>query len=332
MSNRPGRRARLAGAFALLLSGAFGSSISTDPLGLASLSVARASESSPSSEATLELESEAVERAGIQTLVVVASHFEPSVRGFGRVLDPAPIVDAVANLEALRAAEASAQAERRRVEDLARDDQNASLREVETARTLAARARADLAMARSRLVMQIGSELARDPDLGKWARRLEDGRASLIRIDVPGSEAPPSPERGVRFTLYPARRSPLEVRYVGRAATIDPLLPGFALLFLATANPPQAGTPVIADCRTAAPPESGVELPPSALVYLSGKPFAWVDLGRGRFERRALETISREDGSLFVRRGLAPGERVVTVGAQQLLSSELLGSEAGVAE
>lgn len=283
-------------------------------------------------EGTVRLEPDAVTRAGIETIVVAPSRFEPTVRGFGRVLDPALIVDSIANVEALRTAEASARAEQRRVEALARDDRNASLREVEAARSLAARARADLAMARSRLVVQIGPALARDPDLATIARRLADGDASLIRIDVPGSEQPPAPERGVRFTFYPERREPLEVRYVGPAATIDPTLPGFALLFLATARPPQAGTPVIADCRTAAPPETGVELPPSAVVYLGGRPFAWVERGEGRFERRILETISREDGSLFVRRGLVAGERVVSTGAQQLLSSELLAGDAGAAE
>ncbi|MEZ4332239.1 MAG: hypothetical protein R3F35_10825 [Myxococcota bacterium] len=288
---------------------------------------------SPSpSKATLRLEPDAIERSGIDTIVVAGSRFEPTVRGFGRVLDPALIVDAVANVEALRAAEASARAEQARVETLARDDQNASRREVESARTLAARARADVAMAHTRLVAQIGPELARDPDLAALTRRLEDGRASLIRIDVPGSEAPPAPERGVRFTTYPARQEPLEARYVGFAATVDPTLPGFALLFLATTNPPRPGTPVIADCRTAAPPEIGVALPPSAVVYLAGRPFAWVEPVRGRFERRALETISRDDGSLFVRQGLVPGERVVSAGAQQLLSSELLGDDAGGAE
>lgn len=304
----------------------------TAMLGLVPLAAPPASAASSTPEATLRLEPEAVEQAGIETIVVGESRFEQTVRGFGRVLDPALIVDAVANVEALGAAEESARAEQARVEALARDDQNASLREVETARTLAARARADLAMARSRLVVQIGPALARDPELVTLARRLEDGDASLIRIDVPGSEQPPAPERGVRFTFYPERREPLEVRYVGPAATVDPTLPGFALLFLATANPPQAGTPVIADCRTAAPPETGVELPPSAVVYLGGRPFAWVEQADGRFERRALETISREDGSLFVRRGLVAGERVVSAGAQQLLSSELLGDDAGAAE
>ncbi len=280
----------------------------------------------------IRIDTEAVTRAGITTFAVPESRFERTTRGFGRVLDPLPIVDAVAAVEAARAADEGAEAERVRMENLAQDEQNASLRDLASARTVAARAHADLAMARARLVAQIGPQLARDPEIVSLSSRLADGRASLIRIDVPGSERPPAPERGVSFTTYPPISGDLEVRFAGWAAAVDVALPGYSLLFLATANAPRPGTTVIADCRTADLPEVGVEIPGAALVHHAGQRFVFVDRGAGSFERRAVETVARDDGSLFVSKGLKPSEQVVVTGAEQLLSAELLGDSAGPAE
>jgi hypothetical protein len=152
---------------------------------------------------------------------------------------------------------------------------------------------------------------------------------------VPGDEHVPAPERGVTLTTYPPSEPRLEARYAGRAAIVDPTLPGYALLFLAKGNGPTAGTVVVADCPTAEPPRSGVTIPGTALVYDAGSPFVFVDRGTGAFEQRAVEgvaVIDRADDSLFVSKGLAKGERVVAVGAQQLLSTELLGDAAGGVE
>jgi multidrug efflux pump subunit AcrA (membrane-fusion protein) len=154
----------------------------------------------------------------------------------------------------------------------------------------------------------------------------------LIRIDVPGSEPPPVPERGVAFTSFPLSTGAIEARFVGPAAVVDAGLPGYALLFLATANAPTPGTAVVADCRTADLPEIGVEIPGAALLHHGGRQFVFVDRGAGTFERRAVETVTREDGSLFVSKGLTPGELIVIAGAEQLFSAERLGATAGAAE
>jgi hypothetical protein len=219
------------------------------------------------------------------------------------------------------------------MESLARDAQNASARDLETARTLAARAHADLAMARARLVAQIGPELARDPALADLAARLADGRSTLIRIDIPGGDRVPAPEHGFTLTTYPSSsEARVEARFAGPAATVDATLPGYALLFLATANAPQPGSVVVADCRSADAAEVGIALPGSARVHHAGQSFVFVERSAGRFERRAVEAALRTGGSLFVSKGLEPGERVVVRGAAQLLSAELLGDAAGAVE
>lgn len=301
--------------------------------------LANANGSAPSKRAVsgedghlIRIDAEAAARSGISTIRVAESRFDSTTRGFGRVLDPLPIVDAIAAVEASGAANAGAEAERRRMERLASDAENASTRDLENARTSAARARADLAMARARLVAQIGPQLARSPDLTDLGARFSDGRASLIRIDVAGSERRPAPERGATLTTYPPSTGPIEAEFVGPAAMIDAALPGHALLFLVTKNAPRPGSLVRADCRTADPTQIGVAIPIGALVYRAGRPSVFVEQGRSEYELRAVEVVVRADGTAFVSQGLTPGESVVDVGAQQLLSAEQLGDSAGAAE
>ena len=267
-----------------------------------------------------------------ETLTVSASVFTPQAQGYGRVLDPLPIVDAVAAFEAARAAETTHSAELARVQALARDQENASLREFEAARALAARARADLAMARVRVVGAVGNLLARDPDLPALAGRLAEREVSLVRVDIPGNEPIPIPELGISLETHPASAHALGVRFVGFAPAVDPALSGWGLLVLVTSDmPPAPGSIVVAQVATRAS-SSGFRVPASALVLQADHRFVFVDDGSGAFERRAVESSLLEDGSQFVSKGLVTGERVVVTGAQQLLSKETLGDAAGAGE
>lgn len=62
----------------------------------------------------------------------------------------------------------------------------------------------------------------------------------------------------------------------------------------------------------AAPRHPGPRVPDSAVVWLDGKPWIYVEESGGRFVRRELDA-----------QGVTPGERVVVSGAQMLLSQEL---------
>lgn len=267
-----------------------------------------------------------------ETVIVSQSAFTPQAQGYGRVLDPLPIVDAVAAYEAARAAEAMQAAELARVQMLARDQENASQRELEAARSLAARARADLAMARVRVVAAVGSLLARDPDLPALAARLAEREISLVRVDIPGDAPTPIPELGLSLEVQPASGHALGARFVGFAPAVDPALAGWGLLVLVTSDsPPAPGAIVVAEVATGRP-SSGFRVPASALVLQGDRGFVFVADGTGGFDRREVASILIEGGSLFVSKGLAAGDPVVVTGAQQLLSQEILGDAAGESE
>ncbi len=264
-------------------------------------------------------------RAGIELAVARSATRAPEVEGYGRVLDPSALVAAIAGRAAARSALEAARRELRRVEDLQRDDQNASMREVEATRAAAAKAEAEVEVADARLVALSGPALAADPELGALAERLALHQVALVRIDVPAGEAPPRPELGAHLRAYPDRGADLEARLIGRAAGANPMLPGWGFLFLVTADPPPPGTPVRARVRAAGEARAGVTVPASALVRDGGRVLAFVQVAEGAYERRAIAARESGGGNAFVTAGIAPGEPVVAAGAEALLSAALLG-------
>jgi len=110
---------------------------------------------------------------------------------------------------------------------------------------------------------------------------------------------------------------------VGAAPNTEPALPGRGFLCLLEGDPPPAGTPLVGWLAAPGPPQTGVLVPRQALVRHAGQTFVYVERGEGAFERRLTLPERPLPEGWFAARGLAAGERVVVVGAQQLLSEEL---------
>lgn len=274
----------------------------------------------------LQLAPEASLRAGLRLERASASQFTSEVLAYGRVLDPAPVVAAVGHWRSARAQAERADQELRRIEKLARDEQNASTRDLELARAVASAASADRELAEAQVVGLLGADLVNDPRLTSWARAIARRSAALIRVDVPASRAQPEPARGARLTSYPDEGQPIASEYLGPAPAADSQLPGWGFLFLVPANPPPSGTPIRARIRTAEEIQQGVELASEALVRHDGALFVFVKRGDGLFERRAVMAQARGDGRWFVTGGVQPEDEVVVSGAQQLLSAQILAA------
>jgi multidrug efflux pump subunit AcrA (membrane-fusion protein) len=58
-----------------------------------------------------------------------------------------------------------------------------------------------------------------------------------------------------------------------------------------------------------------VAMPAEAVLMEAGRPYVFVQTGGESFSRRYIEIDGREGSRVGVRRGIAPGERVVTRGA-----------------
>jgi hypothetical protein len=274
----------------------------------------------------LKFSAEVLARAEIAVAAAAPSQREPEVEAFGRVLDPTALIGAIGDRGAAHLAADAAERELRRLEALARGDQNASAREVEAARAVAAQSRANAASADARLVGLLGADVPERTDLTSLAGAIARRESAVVRIDAPAGGVRPQPERGARLAAYPDRGAALEARYLAPAADSDPALPGWGYLFLVTRDPPPAGAPVHAWLRAPGPAQSGVTVPSTSLVRRAGDTCVFVARAPGEFERRAVTAEERPDGSWFVSAGIAAGEQIVVSGAQALLSSEQLAA------
>lgn len=149
--------------------------------------------------------------------------------------------------------------------------------------------------------------------------QLAEQREVLLQITLPAddSRVVKSPSARVRTAtgaLTPAT-------FVAAAPRTDPELQGVSFFYTAPSagllpgmtQPAYLGTGIA---------RAGVIVPTSAVVWTQGKAWVYVQEHGTRFERRALPTDVPLDDGWFVTRGLAVSERVVTVGAQSLLSEE----------
>jgi hypothetical protein len=284
-------------------------------------------DASAGTPAVLHVGETSARHAGIEVAKVEASRWVPEVEGYGRVLDPAPFVQAVANLDAARSSAETAQRELHRVEGLHQDQQNASMRDVEAARATAARATADVELAETQVAAAFGPTLAKDPELAALTQRLARREAALVRIDVPGGGDRPRPEQGSRLVPFPPSGAPLPARFLGAAADANPMLPGWSFLFLVSETPPPVGTAIRAWLHGSGADLGGGSIPAQALVRSGDGLFVFVRTAPDTYARRAVTARRRADGTAFVSAGLEPGETVVTAGAAELLSAERLQGE-----
>ncbi len=259
--------------------------------------------------------------ADVETVRVERVTAAAEVEAFGRVLDPLPLVEALHARTAARAAAVVARAEHERVARLHRDQQNASTRDLESARAALDRATLELANATARGVLAWGAAFAASDAL---ADDLVGGRAAIARVDLPAGEHVAGAPATITVAAVGDAERRLAARVLGAAPSTDPLLQGEAYLVLLGAEPPRPGTSLRATVPRQAEPLTGAAVPRAAIVWSAGRPLAYVETSPGVFERRTLTLAVALPGAWLVTEGVAPGDRVVTTGAAQLLSSEIL--------
>jgi len=138
-----------------------------------------------------------------------------------------------------------------------------------------------------------------------WLSDVATDAPTLVRLEVEGGRA-------------------VSARLIGPAATVDSLTRRPALLYRAERTWPGArpGLPVAATYDTRRTGDAGVRVPAEAVVQWDGLSWVYVVVGDGAFARRRIETERPLEGGWFAARGFRAGDRVVTRGAQALLSEE----------
>jgi hypothetical protein len=264
---------------------------------------------------------------GLTTASPETVTLSPEVKGYGRVLDPAPLVALVAEVETARATLGASEKDFDRVQKLHADNANASGQAVETAQAAVQRDRTTLASARARLIASVGLGLADTADLGKMVTALEEGRA-LARIDVPAGDTPADSPKTIRAGLI-AGGEMFDTTVLGPAPTADPQVQGVAFLVLLRDHAAPAGAALRALVPAPGEPQKALVLPRGAFVRHEGGVFVYVQTDQGGFERRLVTLGPALTNGIVVATGVEANDKVVVTGAQQLLATELLGSAGG---
>jgi hypothetical protein len=279
-------------------------------------------------ETIIKLDAETQKRMGLQTAALSAAQLSPEIKGYGRVLDAAPLAALVADLTAASAASAASQAELDRLKTLAAQN-NASARALQTAEAAAVRDQTQTEAARLRLLASWGDALATRQDLPALVRSLGSLDSALIQLNLSPDQSLKDPPTRAQIVTLSDETKPIAAQFLGPAPAIDPQVQGRGFLFLISPNPTRLapGAAVTGYINVPGEPQSGVAVPRTAIVRFNGTAWVYVQTGNETFERTEAKLERPLQDSWLVREGLKPGAKVVTTGAQELLSEELKGQE-----
>jgi hypothetical protein len=274
----------------------------------------------------VKLTPEEVEKLGIATTAAASVKYVPAKQGFGVVLGHDAIAQAVADVATAQAGLRLSQAALARI---ARLDGTAGAQSAEAHESAARQAAVDAAalrLAESKLSAMFGQ---RPPwaghDDSKLLGELAEGRAKLLRVTFPlgvVTGAAPSSLRtsrldaatvGERWTARPVWDAPFDSGIPGRSffAVLQHTDVGEGervLIWSAGDNSEHA--------------ESGILVPPTAILVIDGKYWCFVEREPGVFSRAPIDISQPMADGYFVKDGIKPGDPIVTSAAGLLLARQ----------
>jgi hypothetical protein len=289
---------------------------------------------------TVTLSPQAQEQSGIAvTRLEGASHrgeivANGGVVGIDELLDQRKnFLAALAEADVVRASISSKRQEYERLEQLNHDNRNVSDRAVEAALASWKAEEARLAAAatdannwRDAMRQQWGATLAGWAAQQPAAAPLQSlllHQEALLQITLPFDA--PAPDLATPLAVTPAgavgKRVP--ARLISAAPRSEGTLPGKTYFYRAAADSLRTGMRVTARLPAQKQATAGVLVPDAAIVWFANQSWAYHKTAQDKFVRKPVRTdIETPNGWFNSKDILAPGEEVVTRGAQLLLSEE----------
>jgi hypothetical protein len=272
--------------------------------------------------AVVRLDAAALSHGGIRVEALPGSKRRARLRAFGRVVEVQPLSDLRVNLTKARAAASESQRDVVRQQTLFAQGQGVSKEAVQEAE---AKARAEgavvqgfVAQAQEEWGSVIGDWIANDaPEL----QTLLQLKTLLLLVSLPSGVAAPSPPAEALIESTSGKTT--SAQFVSAALRTDPRLQGASFFYTTAAQ----GSDLLPGMNVTlflpiGPEKTGVVVPAAAAVWWQGKAWVYVETRPQEFQRRGVETDFPVEHGWFVTSDLAAGERVVTRGAQLLLSEE----------
>ncbi len=202
-------------------------------------------------------------------------------------------------------------------------------RVVQTAEAAVQRDEVAAGATRAKLATAYGRMLLDHPNLVEFAHSLVAGQTALVRLDVPAGEPLKAAPLGAKLIAPSDAGEVIAAQLLGPATTSDAQTQGqgFLLLVKSEAARLAAGTMITGFLRLPGELEHGVTVPRAAIVRHEGEAFIYIATKDDEFTKKEIELEHATEAGWFVREGLKVGEKIVVVGAQQLLSEESKGKD-----
>ena len=160
-------------------------------------------------------------------------------------------------------------------------------------------------------------------------QRVFDQREVLVQITMP-PDATFGPPKTVSLEIPGGGQT--AARLVSAYPRIDPRIQGRSLLYVSPSHSGLTPNVNLVSHVSVGKPMKGLIVPTSAVVWSEGKAWVYLQTSAERFARRAVATDNPVDTGFFVTEGLSAGDRIVSKGAQALLSEEMLLRGQGASE
>jgi hypothetical protein len=161
-------------------------------------------------------------------------------------------------------------------------------------------------------------------DSGKLETFLS-GKEILLQITLPSNRRLPGDVRTVFVDAAGNRSKAREASFVSPAPQADVTVQGISYFFRTHADGLSPGMSVSAWIPENQDAAEGVIIPKSAVIWVMDQQFVYIKKEEKRFSRRLIKNPASMGEGYFIDKVIFPGEQVVTVGGQLLLSEELRG-------
>ncbi len=277
----------------------------------------------------------AAQRAnGVITTVLTPTKQQLQTQATGVVVQLQPLLDLKASyntprtdLIRARANARASQAEFVRLRQLNLNDKNASDKAVEAARATAESDAALVQNAEQAITILQGSALLHwGPVVSRWLAENSPQLDALLMqrrflLQVTGTTATGFSAPKHAIVQY-ADDTHAQASFVSVLPQLDPRLQVPSLLYEIAAHPGLVPGINLSVFLPSGPLERGVIVPSGAVVWTQGSTWCYFEESPGKFVRTAVSTSDPVPGGWFMTEGINPEARVVTSGAQTLLSEE----------
>ncbi len=152
-------------------------------------------------------------------------------------------------------------------------------------------------------------------------QRVLEGNDALVQMTMPAGSGFAAP-KAVSLELPGGLRR--QASLVSAFPRVDPRIQGRSFLYRAAGQPALSpGMNLVARLPVGSSLQ-GVVVPVSAVVWSEGKAWVYAQVSPERFSRSPVPTDVPVENGFFAAQGFSPGDKIVTVGAQALLSEEML--------